>query len=69
MTQSRYQQYYDYLAEHIVTPFYNIRLNNLNSLKLSSVLRRKNPYLFKAKNARRNQATPGEDENIQKIVR
>lgn len=50
MTTSPYQDYYDYLAEHVITPFYNVRLNNLNSLNLTGVLKRKNPYLFKAKN-------------------
>ncbi len=50
MTDSPYQHYYDYLAEHVITPFYESRLNNLNQLHLRSVLRRKNPYLFKAKN-------------------
>jgi site-specific DNA-methyltransferase (cytosine-N4-specific) len=50
MTGSPYKAYYDYLAEHVITPFYNIRLNNLKSLHLTSVLKRKNPYLFKAKN-------------------
>lgn len=50
MKKSPYQGYYDYLANHVVTPFYNVRLNNLNSLHLKSVLKRKNPYLFKAKN-------------------
>lgn len=47
---SRYQHYHDYLAEHVVTPFYEVRLNNLTGLRLKSVLKRKNPYLFKAKN-------------------
>jgi site-specific DNA-methyltransferase (cytosine-N4-specific) len=47
---SPYQHYYDYLAEHVITPFYNIRLEKLNKLELKSVLRQKNPYLFKAKN-------------------
>lgn len=47
---SRYQHYYDYLAEHVITPFYENRLNNLNQLSLHGVLKRKNPYLFKAKN-------------------
>jgi hypothetical protein len=50
MTSSPYQAYYDYLAEHVITPFYNIRLKGLNSLRLADVLKRKNPYLFKAKN-------------------
>src|SRR5881227_3214422 len=47
---SRYRHYHDYLAEHVITPFYNVRLNNLKELHLKSVLKRKNPYLFKAKN-------------------
>lgn len=50
MTKAPYRQHYKYLAEHVITPFYESRLNNLNSLHLASVLRRKNPYLFKAKN-------------------
>ncbi len=50
MTESPYQELHDYLAAHVVTPFYEIRLNNLNALHLASVLKRKNPYLFKAKN-------------------
>jgi site-specific DNA-methyltransferase (cytosine-N4-specific) len=50
MTKSPYQKYHSYLAEHVVSPFYTVRLNNLNSLHLTAVLKRKNPYLFKAKN-------------------
>lgn len=45
-----YQHYYDYLAEHAISPFYNVRLEGLQSLRLNSILKRKNPYLFKAKN-------------------
>jgi len=47
---SPYQHYYDYLAEHVITPFYENRLNHLNQLNLHGVLKRKNPYLLKAKN-------------------
>lgn len=47
---SPYQPYYDYLAEHVINPFYEERLKGLKSLSLSDVLKRKNPYLFKAKN-------------------
>lgn len=50
MTSSPYQHYYDYLAEYVITPFYNDRLKDLNSLRLNDILKRKNPYLFKAKN-------------------
>ncbi len=47
---SPYQPYYDYLAEHVIAPFYDERLKGLKSLRLGDVLKRKNPYLFKAKN-------------------
>lgn len=50
MNESIYQKYYDYLSEHVITPFYQTRFDKLNSLKLKDVLKRKNPYLFKAKN-------------------
>jgi site-specific DNA-methyltransferase (cytosine-N4-specific) len=50
MTASPYQDYYDFLAKNVITPFYTIRLNGLNALHLADVLKRKNPYLFKAKN-------------------
>jgi site-specific DNA-methyltransferase (cytosine-N4-specific) len=50
MTASPYQRYYEYLAEHVITPFYNVRLEGLQRLRLPNVLKRKNPYLFKAKN-------------------
>ncbi|MEH2158133.1 PmeII family type II restriction endonuclease [Nostoc sp.] len=50
MNNSLYQNYYGYLSEEVVTPFYNNRLSNLNKLRLKDVLKRKNPYLFKAKN-------------------
>jgi Type II restriction endonuclease EcoO109I len=50
MKSPDYQPFYDYLAENVITPFYNKRFADLNALHLKSVLRRKNPYLFKAKN-------------------
>lgn len=50
MKNSPYNDYYRYLAAEVISPFYNIRLKNLYSLKLTNVLKRKNPYLFKAKN-------------------
>ena len=39
----------DYVEKHI-GEFHEGRIASLNSLKLSDVLKRKNPYLFKAKN-------------------
>lgn len=50
MKTPRYKAYHAYLSEHVITPFYQIRLNNLSALHLTGVLKRKNPYLFKAKN-------------------
>ena len=47
---SPYQDYYDFLAENVITPFYASRLKKLSELRLNDVLKRKNPYLFKAKN-------------------
>jgi hypothetical protein len=39
---SQYQDYYDYLAEYVITPFYNIRLKGLNSLSLAELIKAKN---------------------------
>jgi site-specific DNA-methyltransferase (cytosine-N4-specific) len=50
MNASPYRDYYGYLADHVITPFYNKRLAALQSLSLQSVLKRRNPYLLKAKN-------------------
>jgi len=50
MSETKYQDYYNYLSENVITPFYNTRFEKLNSLRLKDVLKRKNPYLFKAKN-------------------
>jgi hypothetical protein len=45
-----YQELFDYIGEKIMQPFYQKRLARLDELKLHDVLKRKNPYLFKAKN-------------------
>ncbi|NJL89094.1 MAG: cytosolic protein [Coleofasciculaceae cyanobacterium SM2_1_6] len=50
MNNYQYDDYYNYLATEVISPFYAKRLEKLHSLKLKDVLRRKNPYLFKAKN-------------------
>lgn len=50
MSKKNYQKYFDYLSDNVITPFYLTRFDKLNSLKLKDVLKRKNPYLFKAKN-------------------
>ena len=50
MSAAVYQDYHDYLAQHVVGPFYQKRLEGLKSLRLANILKKKNPYLFKAKN-------------------
>lgn len=39
-----------FISEKVITPFYEIRTKGLSNLAFSDVLKRKNPYLFKAKN-------------------
>lgn len=39
-----------FITDNVVTPFYADRFTRLQQVKLKSVLNRKNPYLFKAKN-------------------
>lgn len=50
MVNQNYQNYFDYLAENVITPFYESRLTKLKELNLNKILKRKNPYLLKAKN-------------------
>ena len=50
MSTPDYSAYYEFLAKEVVEPFYNDRLSGLSRLKLADILKRKNPYLFKAKN-------------------
>ncbi len=46
----RKPDYTDFLANNVVTPFYEKRLEALKKLTLDDVLKKKNPYLVKAKN-------------------
>jgi hypothetical protein len=47
----QYEDYYKFLAENVVTPFYYERLMYLRCvMSLRHVLGSKNPYLLKAKN-------------------
>ena len=55
MTQN-YEDYYAFLREHVMEPFYTKRLKGLQGMRLKDVLLGKNPYLFKAKNI----DTPGD---------
>jgi site-specific DNA-methyltransferase (cytosine-N4-specific) len=40
----------DFIATDVIKPFYNIRLERLETANLANIAKRKNPYLFKAKN-------------------
>ncbi|MDO8638885.1 MAG: PmeII family type II restriction endonuclease [Candidatus Daviesbacteria bacterium] len=50
MDKLNYEELLKFISEGVITPFYNIRLQKLNELTFSGIMRRKNPYLFKAKN-------------------
>lgn len=50
MKKLNYKKLNTFIASDVIKPFYEIRLNRLESAKLSAILKRKNPYLFKAKN-------------------
>lgn len=50
MSNYNYEKYDEYLKSQVISPFYHKRLQGLSKLKLKDVLKRKNPYLFKAKN-------------------
>lgn len=45
-----YEKLNSFIASDIIKPFYETRLTRLESAKLSNISKRKNPYLFKAKN-------------------
>ena len=47
VTQDELQSF---ISESVITPFYKKRFDKLEELTLNKILRRKNPYLFKAKN-------------------
>lgn len=50
MKKLNYEKLNDFIASDVIKPFYDIRLKRLESAKLSDISKRKNPYLFKAKN-------------------
>jgi Type II restriction endonuclease EcoO109I len=49
MNEMRISEVQDYVHEHICE-FHHAKLDGLNVLRLDSILKRKNPYLYKAKN-------------------
>ena len=50
MSKLNYKDINKYIAECVMKPFYETRLEKLTELNLNKILKRKNPYLFKAKN-------------------
>lgn len=50
MKKLNYEKLNTFITSDVIVPFYQIRLERLTSAKLSDIARRKNPYLFKAKN-------------------
>lgn len=50
MSHSLYSEYHNFLRTRVLKPFYLTRLQGLESLRLETLLKRKNPYLFRAKN-------------------
>ncbi|MDO8486573.1 MAG: PmeII family type II restriction endonuclease [Candidatus Staskawiczbacteria bacterium] len=50
MKKLDYKKLSTFIASDVIQPFYQIRLNGLEQMKLKNVIKRKNPYLFKAKN-------------------
>lgn len=50
MKKLNYEKLNSFIASDVIKPFYEIRLSRLESAKLSDISKRKNPYLFKAKN-------------------
>jgi site-specific DNA-methyltransferase (cytosine-N4-specific) len=50
MKKINYEKLNTFVATDVIKPFYEIRLERLESAKLADISKRKNPYLFKAKN-------------------
>jgi site-specific DNA-methyltransferase (cytosine-N4-specific) len=52
MAKLNYELLHQYIEDFVVAPFYQKRTEKLEELRLADILKRKNPYLFKAKNIR-----------------
>lgn len=50
MKKLNYEKLHAFIASDVIKPFYETRLARLKLAKLSEISKRKNPYLFKAKN-------------------
>lgn len=50
MKKLNYTKLNVFITSYVIKPFYEIRLSRLEAAKFSLIIKRKNPYLFKAKN-------------------
>lgn len=50
MKRLNYKKLNAFIASDVIRPFYKIRLFRLRKVRLNDIAKRKNPYLFKAKN-------------------
>lgn len=50
MKKINYDKLNSFIASDVIKPFYQTRLNRLKPVRLTAIIKRKNPYLFKAKN-------------------
>lgn len=50
MKKINYKKLNNFIATDVVKPFYDKRIEKLTNIKLKNIVKRKNPYLFKAKN-------------------
>jgi hypothetical protein len=50
MSKLTYPEIFEYINTEIIKPFYEYRVAKISEVQLIKVLKRKNPYLFKAKN-------------------
>jgi site-specific DNA-methyltransferase (cytosine-N4-specific) len=50
MKKVNYEKIEMFIASDVVEPFYQKRIEKLKNIKMKDVMKRKNPYLFKAKN-------------------
>ena len=50
MKKVDYEKLEKFIASDVIDPFYQKRIDKLKSIKMKDVMKRKNPYLFKAKN-------------------
>ena len=50
MKKINYEKIEKFIATDVVKPFYEKRIEKLRNIKMKDVMKRKNPYLFKAKN-------------------